>query len=755
LTQATAVNNKVPKMKANDRIETVTDFGSREDDFSILDLWYNLRDHFGVFCISVFGCALVAAIYGLFASPVYKVDTLIQVQKQQASMLGSLADVAGALSSNSAIEGELDVLKSRSIVVSAITAVNANAQISVDNYFPIIGRAIAQRHSPTSNVLAKPLFGLSSYAWGGERLELARFDVPETRDNDPFFLTIEPNNRWTLTSSGKSVVASGAVGELVKFQVGGEAGANEGRGQIFVSNYLGRPGTTFRIVWRPLPETYEALSKKVSAEQTTKDSSMIRVTVSGENPWMTADLSNAIAKGYVALNIQERSRQARMSLQFLQEKLPSIKLALDDSESKLNQFRMGSNTIDVRQQTEALLARAVDLKRQRTAVQLNIEANTKNFTPEYAGQRALRNQLDLINTELSTIDAEVAELPARQQRYFQLARDVSVNTQLYTSLMANAQQLEVAEAGTTGNVFIVDSAAIPTKKSWPSLSILLSGAVTAGAFFGFVIVQFLGSRRNVLRDTARFESYAHVPLHFTVPASKAPELLARADDSERKTLGAVRTDDPSMEALRCLRSNLQLPVNRERNVVLFTGPIQGVGKSFVSRNVAYLMALNGHRVILIDADLRRSEFSFDLSPSRSKGLAEVLDGTVEIEDVIRRDVADNLDYLPAALAVPQNPAELLDRPEFGLLIKQLKDTYDFVIVDSPPVLPLSDSLAIAVHCDQVFVVSRSNLSTARQLRETIARLETAGVQVTGHIFNGGVRGSYPFTYPETKYGHPA
>jgi tyrosine-protein kinase Etk/Wzc len=182
--------------------------------------------------------------------------------------------------------------------------------------------------------------------------------------------------------------------------------------------------------------------------------------------------------------------------------------------------------------------------------------------------------------------------------------------------------------------------------------------------------------------------------------------------------------------------------------VLFTGPIQGVGKSFITRNIAYLVALNGHRVILIDADLRRSNLSVDLFPHRTEGLAEVLEGTVPLEHAIRREVADNLDYLPAALTVPQNPAELLDRPQFASLIKQLKEDYDFVIIDSPPVLPLSDSLAIAAHCDQIFVVSRSNLSTVRQLRDTIARLETTGVRVTGHIFNGAVRG----TYPESKYG---
>jgi tyrosine-protein kinase Etk/Wzc len=130
----------------------------------------------------------------------------------------------------------------------------------------------------------------------------------------------------------------------------------------------------------------------------------------------------------------------------------------------------------------------------------------------------------------------------------------------------------------------------------------------------------------------------------------------------------------------------------------------------------------------------------------------VLAGTARLEETIRRGVLGNLDYLPAARRMPSNPAELLDRPQLGEMIAQLRSEYDYVIIDSPPVLPLSDSLAIAAHCDQVFVVSRSNLSTARQVLETIARLETAGVHVTGHIFNGATRYGYGYKYAEQQYG---
>jgi tyrosine-protein kinase Etk/Wzc len=737
-------------MKAINQID-LTERDRQEDDFCLADLWYNLCDHWRIFCAIVAGFVVAAGLYGVFADPVYKADALIQVQKQQGSLLGALPDVAGALNPNSAIEGEPDVISSRAIVGAAINNVHAETKVSVDSYFPLFGRVYAQRHRLPANVLAAPVLGLSAYAWGGEQLGLTRFVIPEELYTKNFYLTIEPGSRWTLKTANDYVLTTGKIGELRQFTVGTDSGTKGGA--ILVSNYIGRPGTVFRIVQQSPDDAYEAASNNITVAETTKDSSMIRVTFASSDPGLAAGLVNGIADAYVALNIQKRSQQVRMSLDFLREKLPSMKQELDASENRLNEFRIRSRTIDVQQQTEALLTRAVDLTRQKTAVRLSLEANAKVFEPDHPAVLALRSQIGVLDNELASVDRNVEALPATQQDYLRLARDVTVNTQLYTALLANAQQLEVAEAGTTGNVFVVDRASIPTKMSWPSVRILLSGGFVVGLFFAFVCVQFFAAQRNVLRDPLQIKRFSRVPLYSTVPSSKFQETLMRSHAGEPKMLSEIRADDPSIEALRSLRSTLQLAGSgKGHEVVLFTGPTQGVGKSFISTNFAYLLALSNRRVLVIDADMRRSSFHNYLPANQTNGLAEVLAGTASLEQTIYRGVLDNLDYLPAAGRAPSNPAELLDRPQLGILINRLKTEYDYVIIDSPPVLPLSDALAIAAHCDQVFVVSRSNMSTARQLIETITRLETAGIHVTGHVFNGATRYGYGYKYAEQQYG---
>lgn len=708
------------------------------DDFGLAHLWYNLCDHWRLFCVIATAFVIAAGLYGVFSKPVYKADALIQVQKQQATALGALADVAGALMTSSVVEGEVDVLTSRAIVNAAIAKSHVDTQISVDNYFPLLGSVYAHRHRLPPNTLARPLFGLSDYPWGGEQLELARFTVPEELYGKTFTLAIEPENRWRLTDAQDRVLATGRGAELAHFMATTDFGPKPG--EIQVGHYLARPGTVFRIVRLSPNDAYESVVKSMKVAETTKDSSIIRVTYANGNPNVAAAMVNDIADAYVALNISNRSKQARMSLDYLKQKLPSIKAALDDSEQRLNEFRVRSNTIDVQQQTEALLTRAVELKRQRTNLELSREAYSKSYEPSHPVILGLASQIEALDHQLSQIETQVKALPPTQQNYLRLARDVTVNTQLYTSLLANAQQLEVAEAGTTGNVLLLDHASVPTKMAWPNLSIVALVGLVAGIFIAFVSVQFLATQRNLLQDTSQIERLSPIPLYATVPFSKAQRKLLQAPATAPTMLGQAKGNDPSIEALRSLRNALQFAASgKEHNVVLFTSPTPGVGKTFISTNFAYVLALSGRRILVIDADMRRPSFTSYMPADKgeaSGGLAEVLAGAADPDQAIRRGVAENLDYLPAASHIPPNPAELLDHPRFTALIEQLKQQYDLVIIDSSPILPVSDALSIATVCDLVFVVSRANMTSEQQLRDTIARLNTAGVRVTGHVFNG-------------------
>jgi tyrosine-protein kinase Etk/Wzc len=329
--------------------------------------------------------------------------------------------------------------------------------------------------------------------------------------------------------------------------------------------------------------TIETLRKQLKVEETTKDSSMIQLSLKALDPVFAAKFANSLARAYVALNISHRSEQARLSLKFLSGKLPALRSELESSEDRLNRYRIATKTIDIEDQTEALLTQSAALVKQGTLVELNLEAAKAQFNEFHPSVKALQAQKAAIDALESNVSREIQKLPSTQQDYLRLARDVTVNTQLYTALLSNAQQLEIAEAGTTGNVSVIDFAVPPEKADWPKAPIVIGAGVVGGALIAFIVVQLLASLHGSLRDPLQVERVANVPLYAVVPTSKGQATLVKASRRKRQPaalLAESDPSDPSIEALRSLRGTLKFAlVGTASNVVLFTGATQGLGKT--------------------------------------------------------------------------------------------------------------------------------------------------------------------------------
>ncbi|TFE36413.1 polysaccharide biosynthesis tyrosine autokinase [Paraburkholderia dipogonis] len=726
-----------------------------DDEVSPLDLWYNITSNKIVFAYILAIFLVAAMLYAIFASPTYKANALIQVDPQQTSALGALSDVASALNMNKSLDGELDILNSRAVMGKAVAETHADTTVSVDNRFPIFGDLYA-RLVGTSTTVAPAPFGLGAFAWGGERLVLGTLVLPPSLYGKKVYLTITPDDKWRLDGKDKDLLAQGRVGDSQSFPVHTDDGTFEAK--ILVSEMAGRPGTRFQVVQTSEQSTIEALRKQLKVEETTKDSSMIQMTLKAKDPVFAARFLNSLGNAYVALNIAHRSEQARLSLRFLGAKLPALRHDLELSEDRLNRYRIETKTIDIEDQTESLLTRSAALIKQGTLVDLNLEAAKAQYNEFHPSVKALQAQKLAIDAMESAVSVQIEKLPETQQHYLRLARDVTVNTQLYTALLSNAQQLEIAEAGTTGNVSVIDMAVPPEKADWPKVPIVVAGGLMSGALVAFVVVQLLGSLRGSLRDPLQVERVANLPLYAVVPTSKGQQSLLRVAHREGQGITLLAQSDPgdpSIEALRALRATLKFALaGNASNIVLFTGPSQGLGKTFTSANFSYLLALNGARVLIIDADMRRSGLGEYFPNERRGGLAEVLFGTVPLAVAIQRTGLENLHVLPAGNRVPPNPSELLERPAFAALLREASAEYDYVVIDSPPVLPVSDAVIIAQQCSAVFLVVRSEVTTGRQLTETIDRLTHARATVSGLVFNGFSAGRYGYGYGY-DYGYGA
>jgi tyrosine-protein kinase Etk/Wzc len=200
-------------------------------------------------------------------------------------------------------------------------------------------------------------------------------------------------------------------------------------------------------------------------------------------------------------------------------------------------------------------------------------------------------------------------------------------------------------------------------------------------------------------------------------------------------LAAADPRDPAVEHLRSLRTSLQFAlVEARNNVVAISGPGPGVGKSFVCANLAYVLATPERRVLLVDCDLRRGQLHRYFAVDRRPGVSDVVSGAVEIAQAIRTTDNAGLDVLPSG-RIPPNPAELLSSQAFEQLLGWASRRYGFVLVDTPPVLAVTDPAVVARLAGVNLLVLRAGEHPIREIALTVKRLTQSGVRVNGAVLN--------------------
>lgn len=701
---------------------------------------------------------IIGVAYALMATPVYKADVLVQVEEKKGSALGGLKDIAAALQvGESPVAGEIEIVRSRDVVGKAIAATSADTAVSVANRPPLLGDFFAARHERRGlNELAEPKFGLDGYAWGGEQLAIRRFEIPPGFFGQSFSLRVGPEESLTLLGPDGEKLAQGKVGEAIPFKLG------ERDGELLVGSVMARPGTEFNLTKLSPVKAYQDITNELAAAETGRQSGVMRISFQDTNPVRAVAVVNEVARAYQAQNVGRRGAEAAQSLEFLQQQLPAIKAKLEESEQALNTFRTRTGTVNVDKQTESLLGQAVALETRRAELELKREQLSQRYRADYPELRAINESLAANRRDQGRLTGEVGRLPEQQKDLLRLARDVQVNTQIYTAVLDNAQQLAVAKAGTIGNVRVVDYAVAGTDPISPRRAQIVGIAGALGLLLGVVGAFVARALRPTLRSSEDMERATGLVTYATVPESVNQERLLPESHGKHRILpglhllAAADPEDPAVESLRSLRTGLAFALLGASNKnLLITGATQSLGKSFVSANLAYLLAHAGKRVLLIETDLRRPRLAHYFGFKSGPGLTALLAQTHSMEDVLHSQVVPGLDVLPAG-QIPPNPSELLMAPAMSRLLEDAQSRYDHVLLDSAPVLPVADTLALAPHAAATLLVVRAEVSSAQEVNEAARRLRGAGAQVKGAVMNGikksrvGYGAYYRYAYADRK-----
>lgn len=694
---------------------------------------------------SIAGVVLALGVaYAFLARPVYQADILVQVEDNPNSAKSLLGDVSSLFDVKAEATAEIEIIRSRMVVGKAVD--NLHLYISAKpKYFPFVGAWIARR----AKGLSEPgLLGFGGFAWANESINVDLFDVPDSLEGGKFDLVALGDGRYRLEQGSLDKPLEGRVGELLR------ADQNVGSISLLVTDLKAKPGVIFNLVRASRLQTLERLQDQLKIAEKGKQSGIIGASLDGTNPVLTASILNEIGEEYVAQNIKRKAAEAEKSLVFLGDLLPQLKTELERAEVKYNEMRNKRNTFNLSEEGKAFLQESVttetgllELKQKRTEL-------LTRFTATHPSIQALDQQITTLNAKVGGMAARLKSFPNLEQDTLRLMRDVQVNNDLYVGLLNNMQQLKLVKAGKVGNVRLLDNAPIPEQPIKPKKSVAIALAAILGLLVGVMAAFIRNALYGGITDSQDIEQHTGLNVYATVPLSVIQVGLTEEIRQRKrgKFLLADRSpNEPSIESLRSLRTGLQFAMlDADNNRVLLTGPTPGVGKSFISANLSVVMATGGKRVLLVDADMRKGHLNQYFGRDRANGLSDVLIGKASFDQAVHRNVFENLDFLSTG-SLPPNPAELLLNERMVKLLQEVGEQYDLVLIDTPPVLAVSDTAILAARCGTVFLVTRFEKTTIGEVTESAKQLRQANADVNGVVFNGLDPNAYRYGYG-SKYG---
>jgi tyrosine-protein kinase Etk/Wzc len=746
-------------MSMQPKIQTNANQETKGNEIDLLALFGNLLDRKWFIATVTAMFSVVGVAIAVLSPSVYQATAMIQVEESSPSVPG-LDDMASMFEGTSEAITEIELLKSRTVLGQATDTLKLDTIIE-PKFLPLIGGYFYRKFTPKSvNELAEPMFGASSYAWGGEKLDLFSFEVPSSLIGQEFELVAGKQQSFMLFTEDGEQVISGKVGAEISNSLY----------KITVRTLNARPGTRFTLTKNHRLSTILKLQRAIGASEKGKKSGIINLSYQHQDPGHAEVVLNYIADFYVRQNVERNSVEAKKSLDFLRIQLPQIKKDLEQAETRFNDFQKAQESVNITLETQGVLEQIVELESTLQELELKRLQVSLKFKRQHPNYQAILSQIKSINDQKSKLSSKVKALPETQQALLSLMRDVEVGNEIYMLLLAKTQELDIVRAGTVGNVRLVDRAEVDrTEPVKPKKALMAIVATLLGGFLAIVIVLIQKALNKGVEDPTEIEAIG-LPVYASVPFSTNQDQLTGLTKGlskskknkvlKNKNLLAIENPaDLSIEALRSLRTSLHFAMmEAKNNVIAISGPSPGVGKSFISANLGAILAQSGQKVLVVDADMRKGYLQKQFGLPWENGLSDYLSGQQTLEQVTKSTNVEGLSIITRG-QVPPNPSELLMHENFSNLITEIKAIYDIIIIDTPPILAVTDPAIVGGHAGTMLLITRYGQNGIKEIDYARQRFEQNGIDVKGVVFNGVVKkasnaygyyGHYNYEYKSNK-----
>ncbi|MTC70986.1 polysaccharide biosynthesis tyrosine autokinase [Providencia sp. wls1914] len=667
------------------------------DEIDLLAILKTLKSNTLTIAAFTITAILSAGVYCWFASPIYQANATLQYDKvNQASLLEKMNDGILFGGNNGQIDSEIEVIKSRMVLGKTVSDLNLDIQILPSKIF-------------------------SRFLSGVPVVHITEYQLPPDLIGQPATLTFLDDRQYTLAFADQ--IYHGQIGTTLK----------QGEIHLLIDSFTAQGGEKLSLIKNDRYSTIENLRHRLSMNEASKGSGIINLTIKGTNQRENIEILDNVIQNYINQNREHRKRATNNILIFLDNYIPKVKNKLDHYENQLNTFRKQNESIDLTLEAKSALESALHVEEKLNELTFKEVELQQRYTRSHPAYQSLLDKRQKLLLEKEKASKNIQQLPNTQQQIIRLTRDVESEQAIYNQLVAKQRELSVLNSGITADVRIIDSAESYPMAIAPKKNLIMVLASLLGLMMGCAFVIGKELLNNKIKNTEDLEVLG-LRVYATVPFS-LDEKKSRYREN-KKPLSIENPADMAIESIRSLRTSVYFSVmNQDNNIVMVTSSSPNVGKSFITANMAVVLANAGKKILLIDTDLRKGHIHKTFGLENKSGLSEFLSQHSENPVSTHHQVIDNLDIISRGESTTHS-SELLMGEQFKHLLDSVKHQYDMVLLDTAPIFAVTDPAIIGKYAGTSLLVAYYGVNTVKEIERALKHFKQNNIEITGAILNG-------------------
>lgn len=474
-------------------------------------------------------------------------------------------------------------------------------------------------------------------------------------------------------------------------------------------------------------------------------SEIIRISFESPNPQFAAEVANTVVDAYTELGLEARLDRTRRTSAWLTERLDDLRQKVSASEEKLQDFQKSEGVVDSNSLEQLSSQKLNFLNDEVVRLQKQVAQLSERYGPKHPRMITANAELQSAKKRLEEASKDIVSETSKEFELSKLERDVAANRQLYEAFLNKFEQTDLSSQYTITNAQTIDAAQVPKSPIRPNTNKYVLQWSMAGLFLGILLSLFREQLHNTFRTNEDIEQRLALPVLGVVPllgkkrkhADKSARRRSRRADGGSIPERFFLEDSKSAfsESINHVRTGISYSdVDNPPQIVLITSSVQGEGKTTLASNLALSFANLG-RTLLIDADLRKPRLEYITSTGAEGGLVEYVAGIKSLQQCVMQDPECPSLYVLKGGVVPPNPLELLSSQTLARTLKELRGKFSHIVIDTAPILPVSDAIVLAHLADALLLVVQAERTTVKMARDALKRLENAGIRTMGVILS--------------------